>query len=148
VDAGWLERFVAAWQRHAQAGGPEGAEDARRLLAFLADDATWEDVAVGVVYRGRAELQTMFEQSHQWAPDLVFDVRRAAGGAGHYLIEWEMHAERTGGFGDMAASDRPFRVRGVSVGEVGADGRVTRHSDYWDRLGWMDQVGITPDGAS
>jgi steroid delta-isomerase-like uncharacterized protein len=144
MDAGWLDAFVGAWRRHAQAGGPDGADDARRLVAMFDDDGVWEDVAAQASYRGPAALQEMFEQSYQWSPTLTFDVVRAHAGFDHYSIEWEMHAEGNGAFGEMPATTKPFRVRGVSVGEVDAAGKVTRHSDYWDRLEWMSQVGLAP----
>ena len=142
VDPGWLDELVAAWRGHVEAGAPEGGPAAVRLLACFAEGGVWEDVAAQAVYRGHTELRQMFEQSYQWSPTLAFDVVRARGGTDHYVIEWEMHAAGNGAFGDLPASDRPFRVRGVSVGEVGPDGRVTAHRDYWDRHVWLEQVGL------
>jgi steroid delta-isomerase-like uncharacterized protein len=144
MDNGWLDGFVAAWRQHAQAGGPDGGDAARRILELFDPDGVWEDVAAEASYRGHEELQTMFEQSYQWSPTLTFDVVQARGGANFYAIEWEMHAEGTGAFGDMPATDKSFKVRGVSVGEVNANGKVGLHRDYWDRLGWMSQIGLLP----
>jgi hypothetical protein len=143
MDSSWLDRFVAAWRHHAQAGGPSGDEAAGRILEFFDVDGAWEDVAAQASYRGYRELQAMFEQSYQWCPTLIFDVIRARAGDGFYVIEWEMQGEGNGAFGDLAATDKPFKVRGVSVGEMTGGGKVTVHRDYWDRLGWMSQVGLS-----
>jgi steroid delta-isomerase-like uncharacterized protein len=142
MDAAWLNEFVAAWRQHAQAGGPSGGDAARRILERFADDGVWEDVAAQASYCGHRELQEMFEQSYQWSPTLMFDVVQARAGADFYSIEWEMHAEGNGAFGAMPATDKAFRVRGVSIGAVDPSGHVTVHRDYWDRLAWMTQVGL------
>ena len=143
MDSSWLDRFVAAWRHHAQAGGPAGDEAAGRILGFFDADGVWEDVAAQASYRGHQELQAMFEQSYQWSPTLTFDVIRARAGDDFYIIEWEMHGEGNGAFGDLAATDKPFKVRGVSVGETTGAGKVSVHRDYWDRLEWMSQVGLS-----
>ena len=144
MDTNWLDGFVAAWRLHAQAGGPDGGDAARRILELFDDDGIWEDVAAQASYRGHQELQTMFEQSYQWSATLMFDVVKARAGADFYVIEWEMHADGTGAFGDTPATDNPFRVRGVSLGELNAAGKVQLHRDYWDRLEWLSQIGLAP----
>jgi steroid delta-isomerase-like uncharacterized protein len=140
----WLEGFLQAWQGHVRAGGPGGGDDGRRITDLFDQDGVWEDVAAGVSYRGHPRLRQMFEESYRWAPALVFDVVHAHGSDDRYVIEWEMHAEGNGEFGDTPATEKPFRVRGVSLGEVGSNGKVRHHRDYWDRLAWMSQVGIAP----
>ena len=143
METGWLDGFVAAWRQHAQAGGPAGGEAAARILELFDRDGVWEDVAAQASYWGHRELQTMFEQSYQWCPTLSFDVIRGRAGADFYVIEWEMHGEGNGAFGELTATEKPFTVRGVSLGEVTAGGKVTSHRDYWDRLEWMSQVGLS-----
>jgi hypothetical protein len=80
MDTDWLEGFVAAWRQHARAGGPDGADAARRILEHFDDDGVWQDVAAQASYRGHAELQAMFEQSYQWSSTLQFDVVNARAG--------------------------------------------------------------------
>lgn len=146
AGGGDLRRYVDAWQGHVRAGGPGGEPDARRILDVFAEDGVWEDVAVDAAYQGHAALREMFDASYQFAPTLVFDVVQARAADGGYVIEWEMHAEGTGAFGDLPATDKPFRVRGVSVGALGPDGKVVLHRDYWDRVSFLGQIGLLPAG--
>ncbi len=57
----------------------------------------------------------------------------------------EMHAEGNGAFGDMPATTKPFKVRGVSGGEVDSAGKATVRYDYLDRLDSMSQVGLASE---
>lgn len=57
----------------------------------------------------------------------------------------EMHAEGNGAFGDMPATTKSFKVRGVSGGEVDSAGNATVRYDYWDRLDSMSQVGLASE---
>ncbi len=144
----WLQRWIAAWQGHVAAGGPDGAEAAARILGMFSADGVWEDVAAAAQYRGHEALQAMFDASYEWCPNLTFTPIAVQHDESRYAIEWRMSGRGGAAFGDLPAHDRPFEVRGISAGEVDGDLKVVRHSDYWNLLEWMTQAGHLAAGAS
>jgi steroid delta-isomerase-like uncharacterized protein len=141
VAQAWLDEWVAAWQGHVAAGGPDGGAYADRILAAFSPDGYWEDVAADARYDGHDALREMFLASYEWCPNLTFTPLQVQSDGPRYAIEWRMSGRGGAAFGDLPAHDNDFAVRGVSTGEVDAGGRVVRHSDYWNLLAWMTQAG-------
>jgi steroid delta-isomerase-like uncharacterized protein len=141
VAQDWLERWVSAWEGHVAAGGPGGADASDRILALFSPEGVWEDVAADASYRGHGALREMFIASYEWCPNLTFTPVSVQAEGSRYAIEWRMSGRGGAAFGDLPSHDHPFSVRGVSVGEVDADRKVIRHSDYWNLLDWMTQCG-------
>jgi hypothetical protein len=83
----------------------------------------------------------MFIASYEWCPNLTFTPVSVQAEGSRYAIEWRMSGRGGAAFADLPSHDHPFSVRGVSVGEVDADRKVIRHSDYWNLLDWMTQCG-------
>jgi steroid delta-isomerase-like uncharacterized protein len=61
-----------------------------------------------------------------------------------YALEWEMVGTNTGEAGGLPATNKAFRIRGVSVGIVDADGKIKRNRDYWNMADYLMQVGLMP----
>jgi steroid delta-isomerase-like uncharacterized protein len=61
-----------------------------------------------------------------------------------YALEWEMVGTNTGEAAGMPATNKPFRIRGVSVGILDADGKIKHNRDYWNLADYLMQVGILP----
>jgi len=61
-----------------------------------------------------------------------------------YAFEWELRGTNTGAAVGLPATNKQFRIRGVSIGEVEADRRITHNRDYWNMADYLAQVGIMP----
>ena len=139
----FLDRYVAAWRAHPQAGGPDGADAMGRLLAAMTEDVRYVDVAARTVHVGHEQVAEMARAAYAFSHDLQFDIRSLQSDGARFAIEWEMEGTHTGGFGPGGqGTGRHFAVRGVSVGEIGAEGRASSHRDYWNLADFLAQVGI------
>jgi steroid delta-isomerase-like uncharacterized protein len=61
-----------------------------------------------------------------------------------YAFEWELEGTNTGSVAGLPATNKQFRIRGVSIGEVDADRRIIHNRDYWNMADYLAQVGIMP----
>jgi steroid delta-isomerase-like uncharacterized protein len=138
----FLDKYVAAWRAHPQAGGPGGEEAMARLLSVMTEDVRYVDVAARAVHVGHEQVIEMARAAYQFSHDLVFEIRSAQSDGNRFAIEWEMKGTHTGGFGPQGGTGRGFTVRGASVGEIAGDGRASSHRDYWNLADFLAQVGL------
>jgi steroid delta-isomerase-like uncharacterized protein len=131
---GWMQRYIAAWNSH----------DATQVGAFMEDDAIYEDLALGQVHAGRTAIEAFVATAHEFSNDYVFTTISEQGGVGRYAIEWELAGTNSGEAAGLPATHKPFRIRGVSVGRLGATGRIVENRDYWNMADFLTQVGILP----
>jgi steroid delta-isomerase-like uncharacterized protein len=101
----------------------------------------FEDVTMGVVNRGTAEIRAFGEQFFSALPDVTFELRSTfangtAGGA-----EWIMRGTHSGDLPGMPATGKRVEVRGASIFEFAGD-RIRRCSDYWDMATYLRQLGL------
>ena len=61
-----------------------------------------------------------------------------------YAAEWEMAGTNTGAAAGLPATNKPYRIRGVSVGRLDGDGKIVQNRDYWNMADYLTQVGILP----
>lgn len=133
----WSDRYFEAWNSH----------DARRVAEFMTDDATYEDLALGVTHAGHENIRAFVAEAHDFSSDYRFDPVSAQQSGDQYCLEWEMHGTNTGAGGGLPATNKPFRVRGVSVGQL-ESGKIKSNKDYWNMADYLVQVGLMPMPAS
>jgi ketosteroid isomerase-like protein len=141
MDAEWLDRYIAAWVRHARAGGGD-YQALAQLLGFMRPDVVYEDVPTGAVYVGHEGVAAMCAQAHSLSTDMVFEPQGAALGDGFFGFETVTRGTSTGAIGTAAPSGRAFTIRAASVGRL-ADSLVTEHRDYWDLSALLAQLGAS-----
>jgi len=141
VDEQWLDSYITAWIRHAQAGGPGGQSELDRLLAFMSPDVVYEDVPSGSVFRGHAGVRAMAQGAHAMAEDMSFDVVSRFVGGGGFAFEAVCRGTNNGAIGPLSGSGRTFEMRSVMVGTVSTERLVTSQRDYWDLAGLLAQLG-------
>jgi steroid delta-isomerase-like uncharacterized protein len=128
-----IEKWAAHWSAH----------DMERLLPLFTDDVVYEDVTMGVVNRGRAELRAFGEGFISGFPDVTFELRSSfANGVGGGA-EWVMRGTHKGDLPGMPATGRRVEVRGATIFEFAGD-RIRRCSDYWDMATFLKQLGLMP----
>jgi steroid delta-isomerase-like uncharacterized protein len=130
----WVRRYLDAWDSH----------DPSQVGAFMANDATYEDLPLGVLHEGREAIEAFVGTAHQLSNDYRFTFVSEQQTGNHYAVEWEMAGTNTGELPGLPATNKPFRIRGISVGRLDGDGKIQQNRDYWDLAGYLTQVGILP----
>ena len=94
------------------------------LDAYYARDAWFKDPFHEV--RGVDAIRAILKHTFDKLPGARFRViRRFPGADSHAVILWEMDFV-------MPVTRQPATIRGATHLEFDAEGRVTRHRDYWD----------------
>jgi steroid delta-isomerase-like uncharacterized protein/uncharacterized protein (TIGR02118 family) len=117
------------------------AHDMDRLLTLVADDVVYEDVPMGVVNRGRAQLRAFGEAFFSGFPDVTFEMRSSHADGASGGSEWVMRGTHKGDLPGMPATGRHMEVRGSSTFEFAGE-RIRRCSDYWDLATLLKQLGL------
>ena len=128
-----LDDWAVAWSVH----------DTDKLLSLFTDDFVYEDVTLGAVHNGKAELKGFADTLFTVFPD--FKVELASGFiAGNWAgAEWTMSGTQKGDLPEIPATGKHFSVRGSTICEL-LEGKIKRNSDYWDRVTFLKQLGIMP----
>lgn len=128
-----LEDLAAAWTFH----------DIEKVLSLCTDDCVYEDVTMGVVNRGKAELQAFAGAVLAAFPDFKMDLTSGFTAGNWACAEWTMSGTHQGDLPGMAATGKSFSLRGASICEL-QDGKIKRNSDYWDMVTFLKQIGLMP----
>ncbi|MGH9279114.1 MAG: ester cyclase [Acidimicrobiales bacterium] len=132
TEPGWVQRYLDAWNSH----------DGRQVAAFMAEDVVYEDLAGGAVYHGRDEVAGYVAATHVWSGDYRFVTVTTQSSGDRYAIEWEMLGTNTGELGGIAPTGKPYRIRGVSIGQLNGAGEVASNRDYFNVADYLAQVGL------
>jgi steroid delta-isomerase-like uncharacterized protein len=124
---------VLAWNEH----------DTEKILSFYTDDCVYEDLAFGVVNRGKGELRKFINGTFAAFPDFNIEMKSAFLSGDWYGMEWVMSGTHKGDIPNLPATGKKFSVRGVSIGEL-KDGKTKRNSDYYDLMTFLRQIGVMP----
>ena len=132
--ASWMQDYLAAWNSH----------DGAKVAAYMAEDATYEDLALGQMHEGRAAIEAFVNEANDFSKDYSFLFISEQADGDSYALEWEMIGTNTGEAGGLPATNKPYRIRGVSVGRLNANRKIARNRDYWNMADYLMQVGILP----
>jgi steroid delta-isomerase-like uncharacterized protein len=121
--------LIAAWNSH----------DAEKVVAIFTTDVLYEDVALGAVNHGSAELRKFAASVFEAVPDAKFELVNSSADLRHGCIEWIFSGTDQG----LYKTRKRFSVRGVSVIDLHA-GKISRDLDYWNAASIMRQVGLLP----
>ncbi len=130
----FFDRYLQAWNDH---DGPAAA-------AYMAEDAVYEDVAAAQVRRGRDEIASWVAEGAGFSSDLHLETVTFFYLGSAFAVEWVMSGMNDGPVGSQPATGRPWRVRGVSVGTLNAEGLIAQNRDYWNMAEVFAQIGLTP----
>ena len=133
----WMQDYLTAWNTH----------DGAKVAAYMADDATYEDLALGQMHEGKAAIEAFVNEADEFSKDYSFTSISEQATGDSYALEWEMSGTNTGEAGGLPATNKPYRIRGVSVGRLDDTGKITTNRDYWNMADYLMQVGILPPPA-
>jgi steroid delta-isomerase-like uncharacterized protein len=128
-----LNDLIAAWSSH----------DVEKLASCFTDDCVYEDVTLGLVNRGRAELRAFVGDFFAASPDVRFELKSAFVAGNRAAAEWVMSGTHQGDMPGLPATGKRYSVRGASIMEL-QDGKIRRNSDYWDMATFLRQLGAMP----
>jgi len=126
-----IEDWAAYWSAH----------EMERLLPLFTDDVIYEDVPMGVMNRGAAELRAFVEMVFTRIPDVTFELQSRFADGTRGGAEWIMRGTRD--LPGMPATRKRVEVRGASIFEF-VGNRIRRCSDYWDMATYFKQLGLMP----
>ncbi|GGK91412.1 hypothetical protein Sme01_53720 [Sphaerisporangium melleum] len=130
-----VDRWSTAFNRH----------DAAEYVACYAADAVFEDVGLHRIFHGRAELTQFFNEWDEASPDSRVDVERIMPTDGGAVVTWTGRGTLSGEFSHLSPTAVPgsrIELRAISVLEISADGLIQRHTDYYDVLTLLRQIGV------
>ena len=125
IADGW----IAAWNSH----------DAEKVVAIFTTDVLFEDVTLGAVNHGFAELRRFAASIFDAVPDTKFELINSSVHLRHESIEWIFSGTDDG----LYKTGKRFSVRGVSAIDL-RSGKISRELDYYDAASIMRQVGLLP----
>jgi steroid delta-isomerase-like uncharacterized protein len=126
-----FQDLITAWESHHPAA----------VTALFTDDCMYEDVALGAINRGKAELEAFTSEVFATFPDFKLEYKAGFVADGWASWEWVMSGTHQGNSPGLPATGKPFSVRGASILEL-HEGKIRRNSDYWDMATFLRQVGL------
>ena len=134
IDRDFFDGYLEAWNAH----------DAAAVARYMADEAIYEDVALGRVLHGPSEIAAFVEEATRASSDFRFEEVSLFTAGSDYANEWIMTGTNDREVQGVPATGRSFRVRGASVGKLDASGRIVENRDYYNLAELLTQLGILP----
>ena len=134
TDRGVFDGYLDAWNAH----------DPAAVARYMADDAIYEDVALGRVLHGPSEIAAFVEEATRASSDFRFEEVSLFSAGSDYANEWIMTGTNDRAVQGVPATGRSFRVRGASVGKLDTSGRIVENRDYYNLAEMFAQLGIQP----
>ena len=134
IDRALFDAYLDAWNAH----------DPAAVARYMADDAIYEDVALGRVLHGPSEIAAFVEEATRASSDFRFEEVSLFTAGNDYANEWIMTGTNDREVQGVPATGRSFRVRGASVGRLDASGRIVENRDYYNLAEMFTQLGLQP----
>jgi steroid delta-isomerase-like uncharacterized protein len=128
-----LQEWAAAWS----------TGDTDRLASIFTDDCVYEDVTMGVLTHGKAELKAFADGIFAAIPDFAIKLSSRFASGGWAGMEWTMSGTHRGDLPGLPATGKPFTLRGSTILEL-SPYRIGRCTDYWDMVTFLKQIGAMP----
>jgi steroid delta-isomerase-like uncharacterized protein len=125
---------LAAWNRG----------DSAAVVAYMADDVIWRDVALGMPLQGRPALQQAAQAYMIAFPDMRIEVSSYTIDGPRLVQEWMSTGTHQGELMGMAPTGRWIENYGALVTTCDDDGLVIEGSVYWNPLAMFRQLGLEP----
>jgi steroid delta-isomerase-like uncharacterized protein len=127
-----IRRYFDEW---ANRGDPQAADE------LIATDVVLRNPPS--VTQGLAEYKRAMATFHRAFPDLRFTVDDLIAEGDRVVVRWTLHGTHTSEAQGQLASAQPVHVTGTSTFRI-AYGRIQEIWVNMDRLGMMDQLGLSP----
>jgi steroid delta-isomerase-like uncharacterized protein len=132
------ETALAAWNRG----------DADGVVADMAEDVIWRDIALGMPMQGREAMREAVHAYMTAFPDLRVEVSSFTVDGLRMVQEWTSTGTHTGQLMGLAPTGRWTKTYGAIVTTWDDDGCVIEGSVYWNPLVMFRQLGLEPPVAA
>jgi steroid delta-isomerase-like uncharacterized protein len=126
------EAALAAWNRG----------DAAGVVANMADDVIWRDIALGMPMQGPAALAECAQAYMNAFPDLRVKVNSYTVDGQRLAQEWTSTGTHKGEIMGVPPTGRWVETHGCLITTCDDGGRVIEGSVYWNPLEMLRQLGI------
>ena len=133
-----VEKQIQEWAR--AWSSPDSVE---KLVSLFTEDCVYEDVPLGAVSHGKAELQGFYQMIFAVFPDFRIELTSQFGTGDRAGAEWVLSGTHRGDLPGLPATNKPVSVRGTSSFELQGN-QLKRCSDYFDMATALRQVGVLP----
>jgi steroid delta-isomerase-like uncharacterized protein len=123
---------LAAWNRG----------DAAGVVANMAEDVIWRDVALGMPMQGPAALEAAVEAYMHAFPDLHLKVNSYTVDGLRLAQEWTSTGTHKGEIMGIPPTGRWVETHGCLITTCDDGGRVIEGSVYWNPLEMLRQLGL------
>ena len=134
----FFDIYLDAWNAHNSAA----------VARHMAEDAIYEDVALGRVLHGPSEIASFVEEATTSSSDFRFEVVSLFTAGNDYANEWVMLGTNDRELHGVPPTGRSFRVRGASIGRLDANGQIVENRDYYNLSELLTQLGVLPTAPS
>jgi len=93
---------------------------------------------------GHEEFAVRLNYSFHSFPDIHFAIQAAVADGDYVAITWIMTGTNRGSIGDIPATNKSIRTSGCTIYYF-RDGKVSGHSQVFDRTTVMKQLGFLPE---
>ena len=117
----WIADYVDAYNTY----------DAELALQFMTENAVYEDAMAGVRLTGKADILRFYVKSYRQSSNSQAVIISEQHSGQQFAFEWEISGTNDLASGSLPATHKPFKIRGVSVGEAD-NGQFTLKRDYYN----------------
>jgi steroid delta-isomerase-like uncharacterized protein len=122
----------------------ENVHDAERVMGtYSRDNPVFEDVAAGVRYTGKDIVSENYRHLWDGFPGLRREITRWTFGEDSAVIELTLTGKHEGDFRGIPPSGRDIEFRIIAHFQFDPEGRIAQETAYYDRLTFMQQLGLT-----
>jgi len=138
----WGRAFIDALNSH----------DSSSVCALVTEDVRYHDIGVGTSVTGVRTFKSAYDEAETYSTDYTYTLVRDAVAGKCFAVEWVIEGTTSGKEGGLVTTDSgekigggpagtPYRLRGVSIGELAADGKIQEYSDYYNMAEYLRQIG-------
>ena len=117
----------------------ENAHDVEKVLTLLTDDIVSEDVAFGVVIKGKEGFRQIYPTFITAAPDFKLEPKAWVTNDKSFAIEMVYSGTQKGDFPGLPATGKRFSIRMCSFGEF-ENGKIKGRRDYYNLVTLREQL--------
>lgn len=119
----------------------QSSHDLEQVVELFADDVIYQDVALGLIKKGPAEVVELMKSLYHSFPDYAVSIVSAVAddtrGGAEMIMSGTNEKENFG----MAGTGKPFSIRAAAAMRF-SNGKITHWSDYWSVSTFKEQVGL------
>ena len=139
------EANVAASQRIIEEAWNEG--NLAVIDQICAPDCVDHDLSTHDEIRGIEAAKERTRMYRMAMPDLRVSIDDVVAREDEVVIRWTARGTNEGELMGNAPTHRPVEMTGISIDRFDAEGKLVEVWDQWDYLGFMHQLGRTPQLA-